>query len=57
MRIKSYHQEGISRVPKTVLLEKKDPSFWTDAYCIVLCGGAPLEIVKEYIKSQESPCT
>ncbi|MBW4445338.1 MAG: IS200/IS605 family transposase [Spirirestis rafaelensis WJT71-NPBG6] len=36
--------------------KKEDPSFWTDAYCIISCGGAPLEIVKEYIKSQETPC-
>ena len=31
------------------------PVFWTGAYCIVSTGGAPLEIVKQYIESQESP--
>jgi putative transposase len=31
--------------------KKEDPSFWTDAYCVISAGGAPLEIVKEYIKS------
>jgi putative transposase len=35
--------------------KKEDPSFWTDAYCIVSTGGAPLEIVKEYIKAQQKP--
>lgn len=25
---------------------------WHDSKCIVSCGGAPLEIVKEYIKNQ-----
>jgi putative transposase len=35
--------------------KKEDPSFWTDAYCIISAGGAPLEIVKEYIKSQNQP--
>jgi putative transposase len=25
---------------------------WHDSKCIVSCGGAPLEIVKEYIKHQ-----
>jgi putative transposase len=35
--------------------KKEDPSFWTDAYCVISAGGAPLEIVKEYIKSQETP--
>ncbi|WP_396134871.1 transposase, partial [Chamaesiphon sp. OTE_8_metabat_110] len=29
--------------------------FWTDAYCIVSVGGAPLEIVKQYIQSQDAP--
>lgn len=37
--------------------KKEDPSFWTDAYCVISVGGAPLEIVKEYIKSQETPKT
>lgn len=35
--------------------KKEDPSFWTDAYCVISAGGAPLEIVKEYIKSQNQP--
>nr|WP_293151299.1 transposase [Okeania sp. SIO2C9] len=25
---------------------------WHDSKCIVSCGGAPLEIVKKYIKNQ-----
>lgn len=28
------------------------PVFWHDAYCAVSCGGAPLEIVKQYILNQ-----
>lgn len=35
--------------------KKEDPSFWTDAYCVISAGGAPLEIVKEYIKNQDTP--
>jgi len=35
--------------------KKEDPSFWTDAYCVISTGGAPLEIVKEYIRSMELP--
>lgn len=31
------------------------PVFWTGAYCIVSTGGAPLEIVRQYIESQDSP--
>lgn len=26
--------------------------FWSDSYCVVSCGGAPLEIVKQYIQNQ-----
>ena len=29
--------------------------FWSDSYCVVSCGGAPLEIIKQYIQSQNSP--
>jgi putative transposase len=28
------------------------PYFWSRTYCFVSCGGAPLEIVKRYIKEQ-----
>lgn len=35
--------------------KEKDPSFWTDAYSVISVGGAPLEIIKEYIRSQEKP--
>jgi putative transposase len=29
--------------------------FWSPSYCLVSCGGAPLEIVQEYIKNQREP--
>jgi putative transposase len=35
--------------------KKEDPSFWTDAYCALSAGGAPLDVVKEYIKGQTKP--
>lgn len=31
------------------------PVFWTGAYCIISTGGAPLEVIKKYIESQDSP--
>lgn len=31
------------------------PVFWTGAYCIISTGGAPLNIIKKYIESQDSP--
>lgn len=29
--------------------------FWSPSYCIVSCGGAPLEIIKRYIQGQQKP--
>ena len=31
------------------------PYFWTRAYFIATTGGAPLEVIKQYIQSQEKP--
>lgn len=31
------------------------PVFWTGAYFITSTGGAPLEVLKDYIKNQDSP--
>jgi putative transposase len=29
--------------------------FWSPSYCVVSCGGAPLEVVKKYIEDQRRP--
>ena len=29
--------------------------FWSPSYCVVSCGGAPLEIVKQYVENQRKP--
>ena len=29
--------------------------FWSPSYCVVSCGGVPLEIVKQYIVDQRRP--
>ena len=29
---------------------------WSPSYCVVSCGGAPLEIIKQYIADQRKPC-
>jgi putative transposase len=29
--------------------------FWHNSYCVISCGGAPLEIVKQYIRGQQQP--
>jgi len=31
------------------------PVLWTRAYCLLTVGGAPLEILKEYIRKQDRP--
>lgn len=31
------------------------PYFWSDSYLILSTGGAPLEIIKKYIESQDKP--
>lgn len=29
--------------------------FWSPSYCVATCGGAPLEIVRQYVEHQEKP--
>ena len=29
--------------------------FWSSSYCVVSCGGAPLEVVKKYVADQRTP--
>lgn len=31
------------------------PYFWTRAYCLLTTGGAPIEVIKQYIQNQSSP--
>ena len=31
------------------------PVLWSRSYCVISCGGAPLEIVKQYISQQNRP--
>ena len=31
------------------------PVLWTRAYCLITAGGAPLDVLKEYIQKQERP--
>jgi putative transposase len=33
----------------------RKPVFWTRAYCVISAGGAPLEVLKQYIKNQDAP--
>jgi len=29
--------------------------FWSPSYCVVSSGGAPLEIIKQYVEQQRTP--
>jgi len=29
--------------------------FWTSAYCAISAGGAPLDMIKQYIQNQNEP--
>lgn len=29
------------------------PVFWSKSYCVVSCGGAPLDVIKAYIVAQK----
>lgn len=29
------------------------PVFWSRTYCLISCGGAPIEVLKQYIQQQE----
>ena len=31
------------------------PVMWTRAYCLLSAGGAPIEVIKQYIENQETP--
>lgn len=33
-------------------LREKGSAFWSPSYCLVSCGGAPLEVIKTYIEKQ-----
>ncbi len=33
----------------------RKPVLWSRSYCVLTCGGAPLEIIKQYIQQQARP--
>lgn len=65
--IEVYPQFGVHKVVKNIKgktskilrdefpeLKTKLPTLWTNSYFISTIGGAPLEIVKQYIESQKT---
>jgi len=37
-----------------VSLRKRLPSLWTNAYFVSTVGGAPLEVIKQYVENQKN---
>lgn len=35
-------------------LKKRLPTLWTNSYCVITVGGAPLSIIKQYIEDQKN---
>lgn len=59
-------QFGIHRIVKTIKgrssrllrqefpkLKSRLPTLWTNSYFVATCGGAPLNIIKQYIQNQK----
>ncbi len=35
-------------------LKRRLPTLWTNSYCVLTCGGAPLSVIKQYIEQQKN---
>lgn len=50
------YKSSSSRIVKKQFPEIKkklwESSFWSQSYCLITTGGAPLEVVKQYIENQ-----
>jgi putative transposase len=34
-------------------LRTRIPTLWTNSYCVITCGGAPLSVIMQYIENQK----
>lgn len=50
--IKGYTSRIMRREFET--LRKRIPTLWTNSYCVITVGGAPLSVIKQYIENQKS---
>ena len=41
--------------PEHVAVHYSKPALWSRSYFVASCGGAPLEVIKQYIEQQERP--
>lgn len=53
-RLKGYsaRQVRLLRLPE-VTRQLWGRAFWSASYCVVSCGGAPLDVIAEYVRSQK----
>lgn len=49
--IKGYTSRMLRQEFKT--LRTRLPTLWTNSYCVITCGGAPLSVIKKYIEQQK----
>jgi putative transposase len=35
-------------------LRTRIPTLWTNSYCVITVGGAPLSVIKQYIENQKT---
>ncbi len=47
-RLRSVHEQHLSGFYSR-------PVLWSRSYCVLSCGGAPLEVIKQYIQQQDRP--
>jgi len=55
-RLKGASSRMVRKMRFPEILEKLwGAAFWSPSYFVVSCGGAPLEVVKSYVESQQAP--
>lgn len=50
--IKGFTSRILRREFKT--LRTRIPTLWTNSYCVITVGGAPLSVIKQYIENQKT---
>jgi putative transposase len=50
--IKGYTSRVLRQEFKT--LKTQLPALWTNSYCVITVGGAPLSVIKQYIENQKA---
>ena len=50
--IKGYTSKVLRQEFRT--LRTRIPTLWTNSYCVITVGGAPLSVIKQYIENQKN---